>query len=110
MLKSMLGKAAPDHAVEVVNTEQDLDAVLARASLLLVNRVLDGRFPSESGIELIERLNARERNTPPMILVSNLDDAQAQAARAGAMPGFGKSELYAPETIERVREAIGAKT
>jgi hypothetical protein len=106
MLKSMVGKAAPGRPIEMANSDRDLEAYLDSAALLLVNRVLDGRFGTESGIELIGSLASREGGAPPMILVSNLPDAQAEGERAGARPGFGKSDLYAAETIERVQRAI----
>lgn len=106
MLKSMLGKAAPDHPIEMINALSDLEPLLDSAALLLVNRVLDGRFESESGIGLIESISSRDGTRPPMILVSNLEDAQAEGERAGAKPGFGKSDLYADETLTRVQAAI----
>ena len=53
MLKSMLGRAAPGREIEMINTLEELEAALDRAALVLVNRVLDGRFASESGLELI---------------------------------------------------------
>ena len=108
MLKSMLGRAAPGRPIEMVNSEKDLEASLDDAALLLVNRVLDGRFGSDSGIELIGSLASRGDGAPPMILVSNLPDAQEEGEKAGALPGFGKSDLYAPETIDRVQQALGA--
>lgn len=108
MLKSMAGKAAPGRALEMINSMAQLEPVLETAAVLLVNRVLDGKFASDSGIELIELISGRDGRRPPMILVSNLEDAQAQAESAGAMPGFGKSDLYAPTTVERVQAAIGA--
>ena len=40
------------------------------------------------------------------MLVSNLEDAQAQAVAAGAQPGFGKAALQKPRTIELLREYL----
>lgn len=108
MLKSMLGRAAPEHPIEMINDAGDLEASLDTAAVLVVNRVLDGAFPSESGIGLIESIAQRDGRKPPMILVSNLSDAQEQGERAGALPGFGKNALYDDETIERVRAAIAS--
>jgi hypothetical protein len=39
----------------------------------------------------------------PVMLVSDYEDAQAEAIAAGAAPGFGKSALYGPLVVERVR-------
>ncbi len=108
MLKSMLGRAAPGHAIEMVNAAGELEAILDSAALLVVNRVLDGRFPSDSGVGLIESISGRDGRKPPMILVSNLSDAQEQGEQAGAQPGFGKNALYDDESIERVRAAIAS--
>ncbi len=108
MLKSMLGRAAPEHPIEMVNALSELEAMLGSAALLVVNRVLDGAFGSDSGIGLIGDLAGRDGRTPPMILVSNLSESQEEGERAGASPGFGKSDLYADETTARVRAAIAS--
>lgn len=72
--------------------------------LLLVNRVLDGRFDAADGIELI-------RTAAPYtacLLISNFPEAQADAEAAGAQPGFGKSDLTAPQAADRLRSALPA--
>lgn len=71
-------------------------------SLILVNRILDedgGR-----GLDVIRQLRAR---SIPIMLVSNHDEAQAQAEAAGAAPGFGKAELGQSDMLERVRPWLG---
>jgi len=42
----------------------------------------------------------------PVMLVSNFADAQAQAVESGALPGFGKAALNAPETLARLKEQL----
>ena len=74
-------------------------------TLLLVNRQLDGLFRSGNGVDLIERLSGKD-DPPKMMLVSNYADAQEAAVAAGALPGFGKSELGADETLAKLRNAI----
>jgi CheY-like chemotaxis protein len=60
--------------------------------LVLVNRVLDG--DGSPGIEVIRAIKADpELASVPVMLVSNYEDAQAEARAAGALPGFGKSDL-----------------
>lgn len=108
MLKSMLGRAAPGRAIELVNATGELEPLLDSAALLVVNRVLDGAFATDSGIGLIESIAGRDGRKPPMVLVSNLSDAQELSERVGAQPGFGKNALYDDETIERVRAAIAS--
>ncbi|WP_246196306.1 response regulator [Aquisphaera giovannonii] len=77
--------------------------------LVLVNRILDA--DGSSGIDLIRALKQDPDAAVaalPVMLVSNLPDAQSEAREAGAVPGFGKSELKRPETLERIREVLGA--
>ncbi len=70
-------------------------------ALVLVNRVLDA--DGSSGHELIRALKADEQlRDVAVMLVSNYDDAQAEAVRAGAVPGFGKAALGQPHMLARV--------
>jgi CheY-like chemotaxis protein len=74
--------------------------------LVLVNRIFD--IDGDSGLDLIRRLKADpELQAVPVMLVSNFEDAQAQAVAAGAAPGFGKSALHAAPTLERLRPYLG---
>jgi hypothetical protein len=41
------------------------------------------------------------------MLVSNLPEAQAAASDLGAAPGFGKRDLYADQTRQRLKAALG---
>jgi len=70
-------------------------------ALVLVNSVFDA--DGSSGLELIRAIKAEDelRNIPVM-LVSNYEDAQAQAVREGAVPGFGKAALGQPYMLARV--------
>jgi len=71
--------------------------------VVLVNRVLaaDG----SSGLEVIRQIVELGKSAPPVMLVSDLPDAQDLAVGLGAIPGFGKSELGEPSTFDRVRQA-----
>ncbi|MFG0326612.1 MAG: hypothetical protein ACF8SC_05000 [Phycisphaerales bacterium JB037] len=105
MLRNAIRNAAPDATIEVV----DSDAAVASidADVLLVNRVLDGSFADTRGIDLIARLSAsRTGPRPAILLISNYADAQSEAEAAGALPGFGKSDLYSDQTRERLLAAI----
>jgi two-component system chemotaxis response regulator CheY len=69
--------------------------------LVLINRVFDR--DGASGLDFIRELKRDENLRPiPVMLVSNLPEAQAEAVAAGAVPGFGKSALDEP----RVREQL----
>lgn len=101
-------RAAPEAQVVRVNREADLTAFLeSGAGLLLVNRVLDGDFPDDGGADLIARVRAAHPGVRGM-LVSNYPDAQAEAERAGALPGFGKRDIGSPMVLDRIRAGIGA--
>lgn len=106
MLKSALGRAAADAPIVTVNDTQSLSEYLNGNSVLLVNRELDGSFDTKSGIELIAQI-AKGQTPPITMLISNYEDAQAQAIAAGARQGFGKSELYDESTTEALRDAVG---
>ena len=103
MLRSAVQRLVPDAAVEIVNDHSSLEPHLHPEAVLLVNRVLDGRFHASDGIDLIDALNG---NGPRTLLISNLADAQTRAEAAGAMPGFGKSDLYEDATAEKLRAAV----
>lgn len=99
---------APDAEVVRVNDQKSLDKIADPGTLLLVNRVLDGRFNAGgSGIELIREF-ASQSDAPPTMLVSNYEDAQQEAVNAGALPGFGKSQVGDQSTLDRIADAIKA--
>jgi DNA-binding response OmpR family regulator len=77
--------------------------------LVLVNRVLD--LDGSSGLDLIRSLKQDPDPavaTVPVMLVSDYPSAQKEAITLGAAPGFGKSELHAPETSQRIMALLGA--
>src|SRR5437764_6697953 len=60
--------------------------------LVLVNRVFDD--DGTPGVDLIRAIKAEpELAGIPVMLVSNYQDAQAEAKALGALPGFGKADL-----------------
>lgn len=74
--------------------------------LVLVNRILDAN--GHSGLELIRELKADdELRKVPVMLVSNYDDAQQQAAELGAERGFGKAALGHPAMLGRLEPWLG---
>lgn len=104
-LTRLVHKASPSADVTRVNKEAQLAESAPQASLLLVNRELDGRFRQSLGVDLIAALRADGVETPIM-LISNYDDAQEAAVAAGAMVGFGKRAVRDPETVDRIRAAL----
>lgn len=74
--------------------------------LVLVNRV--GDRDGAPGVALIRQLKADPAlRELPVMLVSNYADAQEEAVEAGALRGFGKSDLASPETRTRLAEFLG---
>jgi CheY-like chemotaxis protein len=71
-----------------------------RYALVLVNRVFDA--DGGDGQALIRRIKESAQEQAVM-LVSNFPEAQAEAEKAGAAPGFGKASLDSPETAEKLR-------
>lgn len=110
MLRTAVQRVLPDAEVHPVNDEDELRDRIEGSSgptVLLVNRLLDGRFPHGDGIELIE---AHAGRPVAAILVSNLADSQAAAESAGAVVGFGKTALNDEETAARLRSAVEVAT
>ena len=104
MLKAALRGILGSPTVEKAHSIQELEEHLPGADVALVNRVLDGQFADDSGIGLIEKYAAASQT--PLMLISNYPESQAEAEAVGAVPGFGKTAMYAPETAERIKAAM----
>lgn len=100
MLRAACRRAVPEADVRAIATDSELDALAPEASLLLVNRVLDGEFSDRHGLDLLRR-----RPNATWLLISRYPDAQAEARRLGALEGFDKTQLYEPRTAEIIRGA-----
>jgi CheY-like chemotaxis protein len=73
-----------------------------RFDLVLVNRKLDADH--SDGMAVLRAIKDDETlASTPVMLVSNFPEAQQAAVAAGAEPGFGKSELAGPATVEKLR-------
>ncbi|MCE9589767.1 MAG: response regulator [Planctomycetes bacterium] len=107
-LSHVLSRAAAGVAVAGVNDGAALDRLAKPGTLLLVNRVLDGRFTDADGVALIRRVRSRP-DAPAAMLISNYADAQESAREAGALPGFGKSQAWDDRTVEMLRRVIGGR-
>jgi hypothetical protein len=60
-------------------------------------------------MDLIKRVKADPQlQSVPVMLVSNYEDAQAEAVAAGAAVGFGKAALGRPQMLERVKPFLAA--
>lgn len=108
MLKSMVQRTLPNAEISMINSAEQLWSESATLQVLLINRVLEGEFPSKSGIELIRALTEKSKSSTVLqaLLISNFPDAQAEAEAVGALPGFGKSELNQPAAADKLRAAF----
>jgi len=107
-LSRAVKRALQEVETEAVNSDNALEKHFEDADLLLVNRVLDGRFQAAGGVDLIRSLSERRGDgRPAMMLISDYPEAQREAEQAGAAPGVGKSQLRDDEAARRFREAAG---
>jgi len=83
------------------------DQIGESTDLYLVNRILDGSFPNESGIELIRNL---PEGSPPAILITNIEEHAQSALEAGAKPGFGKADSRSPKAQQALLSALNMET
>jgi CheY-like chemotaxis protein len=108
-IRSMLTKT---FAAEVVQAHSSDDALALLAQqpfdLVLVNRKLDSDY--SDGLAIIEQIKANPRwASVPCMLVTNYPDHQQAAVAAGAECGFGKKELYAEQTRQRLEKFLGCQ-
>jgi len=83
------------------------DQMIDPTDLYLVNRILDGSFPNESGIELIRNL---PEGSSPAILITNIEEHAQTALQAGAQPGFGKADSRSPKAQQALLTALNMET
>lgn len=102
-IKAFLGRQFAV-TVQASDTADDALVMLHNGSydLILVNRIFDA--DGSSGFDLIKAIKANATTSKiPIMLVSNYPDAQQKSVELGAEPGFGKAELGAEPTIQRLR-------
>jgi hypothetical protein len=106
MLRSAVKYAVKDADLHMISDETGLNKLLeAGPALLLVNRMLDGRFETHEGLQLIRRLKASHPDVS-LMLISNFADSQRDAEAAGAKPGFGKSEIGSAKMRDALAGAV----
>ena len=107
MIAQMLRSQFDAETMAVATEAEAVEMLRQRAvDLVLINRILDA--DGAYGIEVLKRLKNDEMlRSVPVILVSNLADAQQQAIAAGALMGFGKAALNDAETVARLKVALG---
>ena len=96
--------------VQPARTAAETLAALENGSfdLVLVNRVLDA--DGSDGVALIQSIRSHpQTGATPVMLISNFPEHQQRAVAAGAEPGFGKRELTAPETREKLQRFLAPR-
>lgn len=115
-----VGNCGPDHAAIRRTLTEHFDVEVARAhgptdtlemlqedkvDLVLINRKLDQNY--SDGIEILRLLkNDDNLASIPVMLVTNYEEHQQAAMAEGAIRGFGKLELSAPTTFERLSAVL----
>ena len=103
-LQREISSRIPDTHVVRVNSTADLERTLGDgADLFLVNREPVGF--DEDGLDIIRDIR-EEHPDAKVMLVSDYPDAQEAAVQAGALPGFGKSEMGSESLTDTVRQAL----
>lgn len=98
---SVLRTHGPDDTLALLRTEP--------VDLVLVNRKLDQDYGD--GLEIIRSIKADSQLAGvPCMLITNYPDQQEVAVAAGAEYGFGKKELNADVTRERLARVLGGRS
>jgi CheY-like chemotaxis protein len=97
-------------AAEVVQSHGQAEALASlgreRFDLVLVNRVFDR--DSSDGLALIQAIKSDPQLAAvPVMLITNYEQHQKRAMEAGAERGFGKAELAAADTLQRLAAVLG---
>jgi CheY-like chemotaxis protein len=106
-IRGMLEKQFGADVVQCHGPDDSLEALRhGQFDLVLVNRKLDQDY--SDGLDIIHALKADPQLASiPVMLITNYPEYQEQAVAAGALPGFGKKELYSEVTQKRLAEVLG---
>lgn len=115
-----VGNCNPDHGSLTRLLQSNFDVEVSRThgmrdtlqllqteefDLILVNRLMD--HDGSSGLEIIKQIKA-DANTAetPVMMITNYPDHQESAISAGAISGFGKSELNETDTLKKLEQVL----
>jgi two-component system chemotaxis response regulator CheY len=104
-LRSLVGQFGAE--LSAAEDLADASALLERDqfALVIVNRKLDA--DGSDGLDVIRELKQSEGfRSVPVMLLSNYPNYQEKAVALGAEPGFGKSELHAASTQQRLARLL----
>ena len=91
---------------QAATLEETLEKMRAEAfALVLINRLLDE--DRSEGVAVIERCQQDEDlSSMPLMLISNFSESHEKAVEAGAVQGFGKSDLYSEDAKKLLAEYL----
>lgn len=94
--------------VQTHNVDETLEVLRRRdVALVTVNRKLDRDY--SDGMEVVKVIKADEEvGTIPVMLVTNYEEHQQSAMRAGCVRGFGKIALRDPSTADLLAPYLGS--
>jgi len=76
-----------------------------RYHLVLVNRILDK--DGSEGLEVIRQIRQHpDLRDTPLMMITNYAEHQQLAQEVGALKGFGKQSIEAPETLARLQPLL----
>lgn len=74
--------------------------------LILVNRILDE--DGSDGLDVIRKIKEiPSAGATPVMMITNYSQYQDLAVEAGGVPGFGKSALQTPATVQLLQQYLG---
>ncbi|MCA9276873.1 MAG: hypothetical protein KDA29_12685 [Phycisphaerales bacterium] len=103
-LRSAIAGFLPNARTEVINDESELTRRLGEFDLHLLNRVMEGRFHTESALEFIETHHEHHKG---LMLISNFPESREQSVKVGGAPGFGKRSMRSDEARDALYSALG---
>lgn len=118
-----VGNCDPDHGMISAMLRQHFDVVIDR--VMFVHEAVERMRANKYAIVLLNRLIFAD-NSPgdallkqsksdpqlaatPIMMISNFAEAQASAVALGAVPGFGKAQVTAPQTRELLSQYLPTK-
>jgi len=105
-LRLAVGSASKGVSIALAHSDASLDKLIDEGvDLVLLNRELEYGFSTDVGVEMIQRLREKYPNLK-MMLVSNYPEAQEAAVQAGAMAGFGKSQIGTRRVSDLLTQAL----
>lgn len=105
-IRAMLQSHFDTEVDQATDLQGALESLKQRSyDLVLVNR----RFFADGsdGGELIRRMRESSEAEPPVMMISNFQEAQEVAVSHGAVQGFGKRELTEPATVKLLGRYLG---